>query len=171
MSAIEQTSAQQFEEKTSTVRKPYHYVGSGLGNVYLVGVTYRYWPDSQLQSADIPCLPALLQALAKALVGKRSALNGDELRFLRKQLRVPSKDFAAYVGLSAEQYSRLENGATVTPTVERLVRLLYVALAELPSDAAREVARTIWTAELDHSERIIASQDENHNWIVKTKAA
>lgn len=41
----------------------------------------------------------------------------------------------------------------------------------LPAEAAEEVARTTWTAELDHAERIIASQDENHNWIVKTKAA
>jgi hypothetical protein len=30
---------------------------------------------------------------------------------------------------------------------------------------------TTWTVEPDHAECIIASQDENHNWIVKTKAA
>jgi transcriptional regulator with XRE-family HTH domain len=124
-----------------------------------------------MQSADIPCLPGLLDALAKMVLTKRGLLTGDELRFLRKELRMPSKDFAGLVGVTPEQYSRLENGATVTPTVDRLVRLLYVALAKLPAEAAEEVARTIWTAELDHAERIIASQDENHNWIVMTKAA
>ena len=42
---------------------------------------------------------------------KRGLLNGDELRFLRKQLKVASKDFAPLVGRSSvEQYSRLENG-------------------------------------------------------------
>jgi len=172
MSATERELAQQFEVKTSTIRKPYHYVGSGLSNVYLVGVTYRYWPENDMQSADIPCLPALLDALGKALVGKRSVLTADELRFLRKRLRVPSKDFAGYVGLSPEQYSRLENDAAkVTPMTDRVVRLLYVALAKLPAEIGEEVARITWTAELDHAERIIASQDENHNWIVKTKAA
>jgi transcriptional regulator with XRE-family HTH domain len=164
-------AAEKFEIKVSSKVKPYHYVGSGLPNVYLVGVEYRYWPATEEQAADIPCLPNLLQALAKAIVGKRTALTGDELRFLRKRLRVPSKDFAGFVGVTPEQYSRLENGATVTPTVDRLVRLLYVALAKLPAEAAEEVARTTWTAELDHAQRIIASQDENQNWIVKTKAA
>jgi len=157
--------------KVSSKAKPYHYVGSGLPNVYLVGVTYRTWPETGQQAADIPCLPELLEALAKALLSKRSALTGDELRFLRKRLRIASKEFAALVGVTAEQYSRLENGATVTPMMDRLVRLLYVALAKLPVEAAEQVARTTWTAELDHAERIIASQDENNNWIVKTRAA
>jgi hypothetical protein len=31
------------------------------------------------------------------------------------------------------------------------VRLLYVALAKLPAKAAEEVARTTWTADLDHA--------------------
>ena len=64
--------------KVSSKAKPYHYVGSGLPNVYLVGVTYRTWPETGQQAADIPCLPELLEALAKALLSKRSALTGDE---------------------------------------------------------------------------------------------
>ena len=41
MSATEQKQAQQFETKISNERKPYHYIGAGLPNVYLVGVEYR----------------------------------------------------------------------------------------------------------------------------------
>jgi len=158
--------------RRSSQTKPYHYVGAGLPNVYLVGVEYRVERESGLQSADIPCLPALLDALAKALVEKRAPLTADELRFLRKRLQIASKEFAVYVGLTPEQYSRLENGAaTITPMADRVVRLLYAALAKLPADATAEVARTKWSAAMDHAERIIASQDEEHNWIVKTKAA
>jgi len=163
--------ADDFVVKVATKAKPYHYVGGGLSNVYLVGVKYRYWPESEMQAAEIPCLPALLAALAKTLLQKRGLLNGDELRFLRKELRMASKDFAGLVGVSVEQYSRLENGATVTPTVDRLVRLLYVALAKLPTEAAEGVARTTWTAEVNQQELIVASQDENHDWVVRTKAA
>jgi len=163
--------AEEFVERVATRAKPYHYVGSGLENVYLVGVKYRYWPRTEMQSADIPRVPALLDALAKAVLEKRGLLTGDELRYLRKELRLPSKDFAGLVGVTPEQYSRLENGATITPTMDRLVRLLYIALAKLPPEAAEEVARTSWMAERDHAQRIIASWDENHNWIVKTKAA
>jgi len=161
-----------FDVKTSTQAKPYHYVGAGLPNVYLVGVEYRVERETAMQSADIPCLPGLLDALAKALVEKRAPLTADELRFLRKRLQVASKEFAQYVGLTPEQYSRLENGAaTITPMADRVVRLLYAALAKLPAEETAEVARTKWTAEMDHAERIIASHDADHNWIVKTKAA
>jgi transcriptional regulator with XRE-family HTH domain len=162
---------EKIDVRRSSQAKPYHYVGAGLPNVYLVGVEYRMERETGLQSADIPCLPGLLDALAKALVEKRAPLTADELRFLRKRLQIASKEFAVYVGLTPEQYSRLENGATITLTVDRLVRLLYAALAKLPADATAEVARTKWSAEMDHAERIIASQDEEHNWIVKTKAA
>jgi DNA-binding XRE family transcriptional regulator len=171
MSATKEVLAQQFDVRMSTERKPYHYVGAGLSNVYLIGVEYRVDRATTLQSADIPCLPSLLDAIARVLLTKRAALSGDEMRFLRKRLRMASKDFAGFVGLSVEQYSRLENGSTVTPTVDRVVRFLYVALAKLPTEAAEAVAHTSWTAEMNHEQRIVASQDENHHWIVKTKAA
>lgn len=157
--------------KVSTKSKPYHYVGSGLPNVYLVGVEYSFEPETGLQSADIPCLPQLLEALAKALLQKRGLLTSDELRFLRKRLKISSKEFAGLVGVSAEQYSRLENGATVTATVDRLIRLLYIAIAKPVALAAEDVARTMWSAELTHEQRIIATQDEKKRWVVMTKAA
>lgn len=171
MSAMEKTQAQHSEEKTSTGRKPYHYVGADLTNVYLVGVKYRIEKETGFQQADIPCLPGLLDALAKALLGKRSPLSGDEVRFLRKRLRTPSKEFAGFVGMSSEQYSRIENGATLTPSVDRLVRLLYAALAKLTPEVAEELVHVKWEAALNHEERIVASQDSDHHWIVRTKAA
>ena len=160
-----------FVERVSTKAKPYHYVTSGLDNVYLVGVKYRYWPGDKTQAAEIPCLPALLDALAEAVFTKKGLLTGDELRYLRKELRMPSKEFAGLVGVTPEQYSRLENGATVTPTVDRLVRLLYAALAKLPQTAAEEAARATWSAEMSREQKIVATVDENRRWVVKTKAA
>jgi len=158
--------------KTSTDAAPYHFVGSGLQNVYLVGVEYEIDTAAVQQSAVIPCLPNLMAAIAKVLVEKKSPLSADEVRFLRKRLRLASKEFALLVGLSSEQYSRIENdAATLRPTVERLVRLLYAALAKLTPDESEEVAKTKWTAELNHQERIVACRDENNHWVVLTQAA
>jgi transcriptional regulator with XRE-family HTH domain len=158
--------------KVSTDAEPYHFVGSGLGNVYLVGVEYEVDPAADQQSAVIPCLPTLLEAIGKVLVEKKTPLSPDELRFLRKRLRFASKAFAELVGLSSEQYSRIENdAATLTPTVERVVRLLYAALARLTQDESEEVAKTKWTAELNQQERIVASRDANNHWVVLTQAA
>ncbi len=171
MSGAEQTKAHKFEAKISSERQPYHYVGSGLPNVYLVGVECRTERESDVQQADIPCLPGLLEAIAKALLEKRSLLTGDEIRFLRKRLKKPSKDFAGLVGVTSEQYSRIENGAAVTQTVDRVIRLLYVTLAKLNQEVAEGVVGVKWEAELNHEERIVASQDSDHHWIVQTKAA
>ena len=181
MSAPENTSARKHQEprnealkiekKTSTARSPYHYVGSGLANVYLVGVSYQLRSDG-MQSASIPCLPALMEALAKALVAKRAPLTAAELRFLRKNLAISSKDFAAIIGLGAEQYSRIENeAAPITPMLDRMARFVYAAVAKLQPEFANEVARAQWQAEMTHEQKIIATQDAEQQWIVKTKAA
>jgi transcriptional regulator with XRE-family HTH domain len=157
--------------RLSTEQEPYRFVGSGLGNVYLIGVEYEVDAATGMQSAAVPCLPALMEAIGKVLVEKSTPLTGDELRFLRKRLRFASKDFAKLIGVSGEQYSRLENGATVTPTVERLVRLLYATLAKLPAEASEEVARTTWSASLSHEEKIVAMRDGAEKWVVLTTAA
>jgi DNA-binding transcriptional regulator YiaG len=149
---------------------PYHYLGAGLPNVYLVGVKYTVDGETGDAAVGVPRLPELLEALATALVEKRAPLTGDELRFLRKRLKMASKDFAPVVGVTAEQYSRLENGANLTASNDRLVRLLYAALAKLPQAVAEGVALTAWTAEVNHEERIIASQDETKAWVVMRKA-
>ena len=158
--------------RMATEAEPYHFTGSGLRNVYLVGVEYEVDAATGMQSAAIPCLPNLMEAIGKVLVEKKTPLGPDELRFLRKRLRFASKAFAELVGLSSEQYSRVENGAAkVMPTVERVVRLLYATLAKLPPDESEEVAKTRWTAELNQAERIVACRDENDRWVVLRQAA
>ncbi len=158
--------------KVSTEAHPYHFVGSGLLNVYLVGVNYEHDASTGMQAAEIPCVPNLMEAIGKVLVEKKTALSSDEIRFLRKRLRFSSKNFAELVGLSSEQYSRIENGAVkVTQTVERVVRLLYAALAKPSPTTAEQVAVTKWTAEINREERIVACRDEDNHWIVLTEAA
>lgn len=170
MSALEKKT-RKIEAKRATKIAPYHYVGAGLPNVWLVGVEYRLDRETGEQSADIPCLPALLDALAEALLYKQSALTGDELRFLRKRLGKASKDFATLVGLTSEQYSRVENGASLTQSNDKLARLLYAGLKKLSSDSTEKVAQTTWSAEINQEQRIVAKQNEEHQWVVQTKAA
>ena len=88
----------------------------------------------------------------------------------RKRLSLASKEFAQVVGVTTEQYSRVESGATLTPTVDRLVRLLYAVREKLTS-VAEDVTRVTWQAEVTHEERIVAAQDADQKWIVQTEAA
>ena len=58
--------------KMSTETEPYLFVDSGLRNVYLVGVEYEVAPATGMQSAVIPCLPNLMEAIGKVLVEKKT---------------------------------------------------------------------------------------------------
>lgn len=155
------------KEMTSSQATPYLYVGSGLSNVYLVGVKYEVWENGD-QSAEIPCLPDLLKAIAKALVTKKAPLKGEEARFLRKRTGYSSKAFAELIGYSAEQYSRIENEAVnLQHNADLLIRLVYAAFEKLPSKVGSQLINTKWSADFDHKQNIVATLDSNHNWQVQ----
>jgi DNA-binding XRE family transcriptional regulator len=175
MSATEKVRVRKVEVKTSTMRKPYHFVGSGLQNVYLVGVEYEVDRETQEQRAAIPRLPDLLTWIAVTLLSKEAPLTGEELRFLRKRVGKSSKDFAQLVGLTSEQYSRIENGSRLTPSNDKLFRLLVMALSVIEAfkqpELMERVAKQTWTSHVGPNRRIIAKVDAVQGWTVHTKAA
>ena len=89
-------------ERLATLNAQYHYVNSGLSNVYLAGVKYRVCRECNKQEADIPALKQLLESIARALVEKRSKLNGPEIKFLRKRLQKKQTDFASFLSLTPQ---------------------------------------------------------------------
>ena len=119
-------------EYTSTPDKPYHYVGSGLGNVYLVGVKYWLCTACHKQAADIPSLNQLLASIARTLVEKTSPLTGEQVRYLRKRLDRPSKEFAALVGVTPERYSGIESSDNLPLSEgrDKLVRFIYRVMSQ-----------------------------------------
>ncbi len=163
------------DARTSTIRKPYHFVGSGLPNVYLVGVEYEVDRETQEQRAAIPRLPDLLTWIAVTLLSKEAPLTGDELRFLRKRVGKSSKDFAQLLGVTSEQYSRIENGSRLTPPNDKLVRLLVMALSVIEAfkkpELMERVAKQTWTSHVGPDQRIIAKVDAVEGWTVETRAA
>ena len=163
-------------KKTSTENAPYRYVGSGLPNVYLVGVAYESCSACGMQSAEIPALNELLAAIARVLFNKEAPITGEELRFLRKRMRIPANQFAAVLGFTDSHYSKFENGKAPIPgSIDKLVRLIYASLVrdpQLTSSQAESVSLAMpWSAAFDNKECIIASRDENEHWRVVKKAA
>ncbi len=122
-----------FEWRKATREEPYHFVDSGLPNVYLVGIKYRICACGT-QSADIPAVKSLMVVIARAVVKKPAPLSGPEIRFLRKRLGKKSAVFGKIIGVTEEQVSRWENDKnSPEESADKLIRVFY---CHLSGDAA-----------------------------------
>ena len=116
----------------------YHYRESGLDNLYLTEVEIWECPCGE-EVVGIPNLPGLHDLIARTLVQKKSFLKGGEIRFLRKNLALPAKDFAALLGVDPATVSRWENGKqTPGPLADRFIRMVYAASKGLPLEQVME---------------------------------
>lgn len=107
--------------------EPYHYTESGLDNVFLYGLTQTRCPECGEEVMTIPNIKGLHLAIGRSLVCKEEMLAGDEVRFLRKELRMKSKDMAAALSMKPETYSRWENEKQpVSSTCDKELRLIYI---------------------------------------------
>ena len=164
------------EIKHATFEHPYHFIESGLPNVYLVGIDYRICPACKKQAADIPALEDLMIKIARTVVRKESPLSGPEIRFLRKRLRKRSADFGKIIGVVPEQVSRWEKGDNApSESADKLIRVFYCVLSE-DSALTEQVSAHIdsWLATLPGEEtkqNIQAHLRDNEEWAAEPVAA
>lgn len=120
----------ELEERRATSESAYHFVNSGLPNVYLVGIKYKICKSCNAQAADIPAIKQLMQVIARAVVESEAVLTGPEIRFLRKRLGKKSSEFAKLVGVTPEQVSRWENDHNGPErSADKLIRVFYSMLS------------------------------------------
>ncbi len=93
----------------------YHYVESGLTNIYLKGMTLWSCPECGSEEVEIPDPSGLQDAIARALVSKESRISGKEFRFLRTYLGHSGADVATRFAVSRETVSRWETSALKVP--------------------------------------------------------
>lgn len=111
--------------RVSTRRTPYHFVGCGLPDVYLVGVKYHVCTTCGNQAAELPALSNLLDRIAAAVTESSRPLSGRQIKFLRKYLWKSAQNFADLIGVSREQVSRWENNRNrPEPSTDKLIRML-----------------------------------------------
>ncbi len=146
-------------EHMATEEKPYHFLDSGLPNVYLVGIRYYAYADGRIVP-DIPAVKQLMQLIARSLIEQPTPLTGDELRFLRKRLGQKQVDFARAISVEPETISRCENGhQTLGESTDKLVRLYY-AIAALDDDHFAKLRKEL---------RDFLAKDQEHTDVSKKK--
>jgi putative zinc finger/helix-turn-helix YgiT family protein len=117
--------------KEASFTSPYHFVESGLPNVYLVGTDYYVCKKCGKQSADIPALTDLMVKIGRAIVRKTAPLDCAEIRFLRKRIGKNTAEFAKIIGVAREEVSRWEHKEhQPSHSADKLIRVFYCLSCE-----------------------------------------
>jgi transcriptional regulator with XRE-family HTH domain len=162
-------------EHFATSEKPFHFVDSGLENVYLVGIKYFVYPDGRVM-AEIPAIKQLMRLIAHDIVKSSSELSGAEIKFLRKRLGKKATEYCRFLALEPETLSRIENGKqSISEGSQTLARLSYAILSEDPQ--LKELALSIMKALSEalnvkpQKEPIVLEVTKNNEWLELKKAA
>lgn len=103
----------------------------GLKNVVLQGVEIVKCPKCKNEDPVIPNMNGLMRALALAVIEKPYRLTGEEVRFLRKYLRLTGEEFSRLIHVDKTTLSKWENNDDrVGDQSDRLIRLVTLGLGE-----------------------------------------
>jgi len=126
-------------------QQSYHYIESGLENIYLDGIdVFRCSCGEEI--INIPAIPELHYLIALELIKKKSLLSNREIRFLRKNMGLTGKVLSKYIGVDNATLSRWENNVqTIDKSHDRLLRLIYSNIKGIPSDEIKHLIREEFT--------------------------
>ena len=172
-----------YTEHFATEESPFHFIDSGLDNVYLIGIWYFVHADGTVV-AEIPAAKQLMKLIAKDLVYSPSPLTGSEVRFLRKRMGMKAVDMASTLLIEPESLSRIENDHQPMGThLDIFMRLTYctqsgdgelLGFYDRVMKAVREIVQrnneTIATPK--EKEKVITMKiTEDHTWQELPQAA
>jgi transcriptional regulator with XRE-family HTH domain len=162
------------KEFLATSDKPFHFVDSGLPNVYLVGIRYFECECGRVV-AEIPAIKQLMKLIARIVIEKPEALSGAEIRLLRKRLGKKSLDFAKDIGIQPETLSRIENEhQTAGEGIDKFIRLYYVLASEDPllTEVRRQLIDVLksWK-QADTPPKKLVARVTNNEWQAERAAA
>jgi transcriptional regulator with XRE-family HTH domain len=91
------------------------------------------------QELELPAVEQLQRVLAELVIRRSTPLTGPDLRFLRGQLGLTSRQMARRIGVTAVHLSRLERGHRPVPRPLDLLVRLYSACSLAAANGANPV--------------------------------
>lgn len=144
------------------------YNAGGLDNVTLIGVEYYRCDKCGEEFFGYGNMEQLHQVISDALLRKKGALTGKEIRFLRKHLGYSGAVFAELLGYEKETVYRIEKEKQgFAPSFDRLVR--YFVASRLP-DRNYDLHDLILKDKLQDVRRLELRASKTGKWEVKTAA-
>jgi len=125
------------------VHGTYNLKEVGLKSVVLQGIEIVKCPRCRNEDPIIPNMNGLMRALALAVIEKPYRLAGEEVRFLRKYLRLTGDEFSRLIHVDKSTLSKWENNEDrVGDQSDRLIRLVAVGLGEGLKEESERVIRS-----------------------------
>lgn len=141
----------------------YHYVESGLDNVWLEN-GYTIHETAYGSGVSIQDTEGLHRVIGNWLISLPKPLNGAEVRFLRVEMDTTQKNLAAFLGVDEQAVRRWEKArdkAVPNGSADRLLRALYMEYVDRKSDVYRMIQRL---SELDQIEPTSGRFRTDHGW-------
>ena len=149
----------------------YHYVESGLPNVYLAD-GYREIETAYGPGVAIEDVEGLHRAIAQDLVEGKSALTGVEVRFIRKFLDLTQARLGEFVGVEDQTVRNWERVryAAVPTQADRAIRLVFRDLTRRRSQPLPELIEHV-TSEPRQETPFHYEPDARDHWSPERQAA
>ena len=127
----------------------YQFRESGLENVTLSGIELITCRVCGNIDPVITNVNELMEALAWHIATRKYRLSGQEVRFLRKYLKMSAVEFSKLIGTDKSTVSKWENDKeTIGAQSERLIRSVVLALGEGLKQRTEEGIRSFdWIVE------------------------
>jgi putative transcriptional regulator len=139
-------------ESTKRRIDSYQYLESGLDNVFLQNIPI-YECNCGAKYPSIFRVSYLNELIGETLLEKQSLLSGKEIKFLRKNLYLSSKDYAKALGVGTTTISKWENEKQRhSDTNDRLIRAMYLIYKGFKNDVAQKILRKLSYIKLEQTE-------------------
>lgn len=104
----------------------YHYKECGLSNVWLIDGFKIQVDEEYGEMVSISSVHDLHKTIGLYLINEKPELNGEDIRFLRKELNLSQKNLAGLLGVNESSIRGWETGrGKIGTPAERFLRALY----------------------------------------------
>lgn len=119
-------SAKHLRYKNEQPKEPYHYKECGLDDVFLL-CGYEEHETPYGKGISVKNVDELHMAIGQHIAIHKKVLNGQEVRFLRKQLDYTQAELGKYLGVDAQTVARWEKDQIPIPgPADGLLRVIYL---------------------------------------------
>lgn len=135
----------------------YHYIESGLRNVYLVN-GFEVANTAYGNATSVHDVTGLHRVIGRNLCLKKY-LTGAEFRFIRKEMGLSQSSIGKTLGVTDQAIAKWEKTGRVPKTADRFMRLLYLENINENIKIQKYIDQINETDREDHSKLVVEQTD------------